>query len=368
MHPPQSIHGVWSSRWIFILAATGSAVGLGNIWKFPYIVGDNGGGAFVLVYLACILLVGMPILMSEVMLGRRARQSPSHSVGAIARESGVSQRWALVGLAGAIAGFLIFTFYSVVSGWVLAYVHYALDGRFVGAGSMQLQSMFDTLLSQPSTLLFWHTLFVSSVMLVVARGVRFGLEKAIRILMPTLLLLLLMLVGYGAVSGGLLQSLKFLFWPDFSALTVRSVLVAMGHAFFTLSLGMGAMMVYGAYLPRSASISHTVLIVLVLDTLIAVLAGLATFPLVFANQLDPATGPGLMFVTLPLAFGNLPGGQVFAVLFFLMVAMAAWTSAISLLEPAVTWLMEHFDIARIWAGAGWLLGVGGVIQCGQGVC
>tara|TARA_R110001583_G_scaffold712_3_gene6570 strand:- start:812 stop:2179 length:1368 start_codon:yes stop_codon:yes gene_type:complete len=363
MRDRQSIHGSWASRWTFILAATGSSVGLGNIWKFPYIAGENGGGAFVLVYLACIGLVGIPIMMAEVLLGRRGRQSPTNTFRELAVEVGSSRRWAWLGLCGVVAGMMIFGFYSVVSGWVLAYVVYAAEGSFVGAGVDQIGALFAGLLADPQELVIWHTLFVILVAGVVARGVTKGLEVAIRILMPLLFILLLLLLVYAMTSGAFGQAVYFLFHVDFSALSWNAVLVALGHAFFTLSLGMGSMMVYGSYMPKNASIGGTVLIVAALDTLVALAAGLAIFPLVFLNQLDPGAGPGLMFVTLPVAFGHMDGGQIFGFLFFAMVAIAAWSSAISLLEPVVAYVVERFRISRLEAcvilgGIVWVLGVG----------
>lgn len=363
MQDRQSIHGSWASRWTFILAATGSSVGLGNIWKFPYITGENGGGAFVLVYLACIALVGIPIMMSEVLLGRRGRQSPTNTFREIAVEIGSTRRWAWLGLCGVFAGMMIFGFYSVVSGWVLAYVFYSADGVFAGAGVDQVGAIFDGLLADPQALVVWHTLFVVVVTAVVARGVNKGLEAAIRILMPLLFILLLLLLAYSMSSGAFGQGVDFLFNVDFSKLSWNAVLIALGHAFFTLSLGMGSMMVYGSYMPKQASIGSTVLMVAALDTVVALIAGLAIFPLVFANQLDPGAGPGLMFVTLPVAFGHMPGGQIFGVLFFAMVAIAAWTSAISLLEPVVAYVVERFKVSRtlacvILGSVVWLLGIG----------
>ncbi len=367
MQDRQSIHGSWVSRWTFILAATGSSVGLGNIWKFPYIAGENGGGAFVLVYLVCIVLVGIPIMMAEVLLGRRGRQSPVYTFRDLAIESGSSPRWAWLGLSGVLAGLLIFGFYSVVSGWVLAYVFYAAAGSFVGSGVDQTQALFAGLLADPEALLIWHTLFVVLVVAVIARGVNKGLEVAIRVLMPLLFILLLLLLAYSMISGAFSQGVYFLFHVDFSALTWDAVLVALGHAFFTLSLGMGALMVYGSYMPKRASIGSTVLTVALLDTLVALAAGLAIFPLVFVNQLDPGAGPGLMFVTLPVAFGSMDGGQVFGFMFFAMVAIAAWSSAVSLLEPAVTYVVERFGISRVGAcvilgGVVWVLGGGALMS------
>lgn len=363
MQEKSSIHGSWASRWTFILAATGSSVGLGNIWKFPYITGENGGGAFVLVYLLCILGIGVPLFMAEVALGRRGRQSPIHSLRDVAREGGLSPRWALLGWLGALAGFLIFAFYSVVSGWVLAYLFFAAEDRFSGAGSDALGGLFQNLLGQPLTLTLWHSLFVVLVMGVLARGITHGLERAVRIMMPLLFTLVLLLLMYALTTGHFGRGVDFLFASDFSRLDWNSVLTALGHAFFTLSLGMGAMMVYGAYMPQKASIAGTAMVVAGLDTLVALAAGLAIFPLVFANQLDPGAGPGLMFITLPVAFGAMPGGQVFAVLFFLMVSLAAWSSAISLMEPAVAWVVERFPLSRpqaclLLGMVGWALGLG----------
>ncbi|MDZ7802651.1 sodium-dependent transporter [Thiohalophilus sp.] len=360
----KSMHGEWSSRWAFILAATGSAVGLGNIWKFPYITGENGGGAFVLVYLACIAVIGIPVMMAEIMLGRRGRQSPINTMYDLAVESGHNPNWKWLGWLGVLAGFLILSFYSVIAGWSLAYVFRSASGAFTGATADGVESLFlERFLAHPETLLFWHTLFMAMTMMIVARGVRSGLESAVKFLMPALFLLLLLMVGYAMSQGdAFMQGLHFMFNPDFSALTWGGVLTAMGQAFFTLSLGMGAIMVYGAYLSRSASIARTTFTIALADTGVALLAGMAIFPIIFANHMEPAAGPGLIFISLPLAFGHMPGGVLFGSLFFVLLSFAAWTSSISLLEPVVTWLVETFNLRRITATlyAGiltWLLGV-----------
>jgi NSS family neurotransmitter:Na+ symporter len=358
----QSIHGQWSSRWAFVLAATGSAVGLGNIWKFPYITGENGGGAFVLVYLLCIAVIGIPIMMAEVMLGRRGRQSPINTMHTLAIESGHPPAWMYVGVMGVLAGFLILSYYSVVAGWALAYVVRAGFGTFTGQTADGINSIFSDLISEPEILLGWHTLFMVMTMIVVSRGVRSGLEKAVRFLMPALLVLLLVLVGYAMSTDGFVDGLKFLFKPDLSKLSAGAILTAMGHAFFTLSLGMGAIMVYGSYLPKKASIAKTTFTIAVMDTMVALLAGMAIFPLVFSNNLEPTGGPGLIFLTLPMAFGHMPGGVVFGTLFFVLLTFAAWTSGISLLEPAVTWLVESKGFKRVSATlltgiVTWLLGI-----------
>lgn len=357
-----SIHGQWSSRLAFILAATGSAVGLGNIWKFPYITGANGGGAFVLVYLVCIAVIGIPIMMAEVMLGRRGRQSPINTMRTLAAEENLSRYWSLLGWAGVIAGVLILSYYSVIAGWALAYVFRAGSGLFTGLTADGVQSIFSNLVGESERLLAWHTIFMVMTMIVVSRGVYGGLEKAVRLLMPALFVLLLVLVGYAWNSGAFQQGLEFLFRPNFGKLTANGVLIAMGHAFFTLSLGMGAIMVYGSYLPDNASIARTSIAVSVMDTIVALLAGMAIFPIVFANGLEPASGPGLIFQTLPIAFGNMDGGAFFGMLFFILLVFAAWTSSISLIEPAVAWMVENMGFTRIYASvlAGvvtWVLGL-----------
>ncbi|MCU7888662.1 MAG: sodium-dependent transporter [Candidatus Thiodiazotropha sp. (ex Lucinoma aequizonata)] len=378
----ESIHGQWSSRLMFILAATGSAVGLGNIWKFPYITGENGGGAFVIVYLLCIAVVGVPIMMAEIMLGRRGRQSPINTMLTLSQEEAASKGWSLVGWSGVLAGFFILSYYSVIAGWSLAYLVQASVGEFNGMDAGGIQELFNGLVGDPERLLAWHTLFMLMSMFVVAKGVKAGLEKAVTYLMPALFVLLVVLVGYAMNAGFFIQGLEFLFTPDFNKLiyscqvvdgleqcevSSSPLLVAMGHAFFTLSLGMGAIMVYGSYMPKKTSIAGSAILVAILDTLVALVAGMAIFPIVFANGLEPGAGPGLIFQTLPIAFGAMPGGQLFGTLFFLLLVFAAWSSAISLIEPAVAWLVENRNMTRvrasIWIGlATWILGLGTVFS------
>lgn len=362
-----SIHGYWSSRFVFVLAAAGSAVGLGNIWKFPYMAGDGGGGAFVLLYIICIALLGLPVMMSEVLLGRRGRSSPINTMRALAREEGRSTLWGLLGVMGMLAGFLILSFYSVIAGWTLAYVVEAASGSFAGISTQGVGELFNRLVGDPWRLMFWHTLFMVLTVSVILRGVRRGLEAAVRLLMPGLFVLIVAMVVYAVIAGDFLDGLKFLFAPDFSKITPDVALKAMGQAFFTLSLGMGAIMMYGSYLPEDASIASTSVQVALTDTLIAILAGLAIFPIVFANGLEAGQGPGLIFITLPLAFGHMPGGTLFGLLFFILLVFAAWTSAISLIEPAVAWMVERFSFTRIRASLvcgliAWAIGVGTVLS------
>ncbi|RLA04735.1 MAG: sodium-dependent transporter [Gammaproteobacteria bacterium] len=359
---PVSPRDQWSSRWVFVLAATGSAVGLGNIWKFPYIVGENGGGAFVLLYLFCVLFITLPIMMAEVLLGYLGKRDPIDTMAELAHRAGASRRWGVIGLSGVVAGFLILSYYSVIAGWTMAYIGHAAGGDFNGADVAQISGLFDDLLASPWRLLGWHSLFMVLTIAVVARGVRAGLEKALTILMPGLLLLLVALVLYAATTPAFAEGAAFLFKPDFSKLTASAVLVAMGHAFFTLSLGMGAIMIYGSYLPAGSSVARVSLVVALADTVIALLAGLAIFPLVFTHGLEPGQGPGLLFVTLPNAFAQIVGGQVVGCGFFLLMLFAAWSSAISLIEPAVAWMVERFGWSRLKAAL-----VGGVIAWATGL-
>lgn len=364
----QSIHGIWGSRWTFILAATGSAVGLGNIWKFPYIAGENGGGAFVLVYLLCIAFIGIPIMMGEVLLGRRGRKSPINAMQDLTRDAGASPAWTFIGYMGVVAGFLILSFYSVIAGWAVSYFFKMASGTFAGADAAAVGAEFDGLLADPVTLTIWHTIFMALTIFVIARGVNQGLERAIRILMPLLFVLLIVLLGYSFSTGGLSKGASFLFSFDFSkALKPEAFIVALGHSFFTLSLGMGAIMAYGSYMPKRASIGNTVLTVAILDTVVALAAGLVIFPIVFTNNLDPGAGPGLMFVTLPLAFGQMAAGVLFGSIFFLLVTFAAWSSAISLAEPGVAWWVETKGGSRVKSAVVigvicWVLGLGTVLS------
>ncbi len=342
----ESLHGLWSSRWVFILAAAGSAVGLGNIWRFPYLTGENGGGAFVMLYLGCVLLVGIPIMIGETMIGRRGRRSPVNAMLLIAEEENLTRRWAGLGLMGIVAGFLTLSFYSVVAGWSLAYVYFILSNNFAAADATTSQAIFSSLTRSPAQLLFWHTLFMVLVIWIVAKGVSLGLERAVKILMPLLFAMLVFMVFYSLIIGDALETAKYLFAVDFSSITSEIVLLAVGQAFFSLSLGMGALMIYGSYLPHDASIPQACLIVGFVDTLVALLAGFLIFPIVFAYGLEPEQGPGLVFVTLTVAFSDMPFGQLFGFFFFLLLTVAAWTSAISLLEPVVAWLVESKGWSR----------------------
>jgi NSS family neurotransmitter:Na+ symporter len=362
-----TIHGQWSSRWTFIMAATGAAVGLGNIWKFPYLTGIHGGSAFVLIYVLCVAALGIPMMMAEVMLGRRGKRTPVNSMRALAEENNASQAWQLIGWSGTLAGMLILSYYSVIGGWTLGYIIHSATGSFSGLSGDGASTLFEEFVGSPLVQVGWHTAFMIITMYVVARGVQSGLEKAVTYLMPALFTLLLVLVGYAMSTGYFMKGLAFLFTPDFSHFSRTSMLTAMGQAFFSLSLGMGTIMIYGSYVPKGTSIATTSVAIAISDTMVALIAGMAIFPIVFANALEPGAGPSLIFENIPVAFGNMTGGTLFGTLFFILLLVAAWTSSISLIEPAVTMMVENFDMTRkeaaIWTGlATWLLGFGTVFS------
>ena len=335
----------WSSKTSFILAAAGSAVGLGNIWKFPYIAGENGGAAFLFIYLICIMLIGLPILNIEILLGRTTKKNP---VGAFVALSN-GKFWKYVGIIGVFASFTILSFYSVVGGWSLAYTYEALIGTFNTSAFDNPSSageFFDLKNSNALWVLGYHTLFLSIVVIILLSGVRAGLEKASKFLMPILIFILLILVVQGLILPDANKGVSFLFQPDWSKINGQTILLALGHAFFTLSLGMGAMMTYGSYLSDNDDVVNASYLVAFLDTVIAVFAGLAIFTVVFSSGYDPTAGPGLVFHVLPPLLSDLVGGYVFALLFFLLLSIAAVTSGISILEVSVAYLVDEQKFSR----------------------
>ncbi len=364
-----SQHGMWSSHLAFVLAATGAAVGLGNIWRFPYLASDNGGGAFVLIYLGCVVAIGLPLLLTEIALGRAGRRSPINSFVALASSARGGRLWQAIGWLGFIAAIFILSFYSVVAGWTLHYAWLYLGQVFGGPGIVDPVASFAALRSDPGSLLFWHSVFMAITIGVVAFGVERGLERAVSILMPTLLLLLLVLVGYGISTGYFGQAVEFLFRPDFSRISTSTVVSALGQAFFSLSLGMCGIMAYGAYLPANVPIGRVGLTVALADTGVALLAGLAIFPVVFAFGLQAdGGGPGLIFNVLPLAFAEMRFGALYGLAFFLLLMVAAWTSSISMLEPPTAYLTERtrFGRARVTIGIGLVIWAFGLLTVFSG--
>lgn len=356
----------WSSNLAFLAAAVGSAVGLGSIWKFPYIVGVNGGGAFVLVYLAFVAAVGIPLMIAELSLGRHGGPSVVRTLAALVPHRRSARAWNAVGWLSAIAAFVILSFYSVVAGWALAYAVKAPLGGLAGLDATASAALFDSLLADPAQMIAWHSAVIAATIAIVARGIQGGIEKATLWLMPLLCALMVALAVYACIVGDAARGFAFMFEPDFAALTPSGVLAAAGHAFFTLSLGMGAMIAYGGYLGNDVSVPRTAAAVAISDTVCSLAAGLAIFPIVFGFGLDPAEGPGLVFVSLPVAFAAMPGGALFGTLFFALLVIAALVSAVSLLEPLVAASTRSEDGrgAATWrlGAAAWALGLVSVLS------
>jgi NSS family neurotransmitter:Na+ symporter len=360
----------WSSRLGFILAAIGFSVGLGNIWRFPYVTGENGGSAFLIIYVLCAFGIGLPLLISELTIGRRGRSSPSGSLRAVATESGRSQRWGAVGALGVFCVFIILSYYSVLSGWTFDYFLRAANGSFEGMDSNATTATFASLLGNPGRLIFWNTVVHLLIVFVIRRGVQSGIESAAKILMPALFIALVVMVLYGSVTGDFGATLKFLLEPDFSKVGFRTVMIAIGQAFFSIGIGMAALITFGAYLPKSVSIPGSATIIILADTGVALLAGFAIFPLVFAYGLEPSAGAGLIFQTLPLAFGQMPGGQVFGSIFFILLIAAALSSCLGCAEGVVSWVDERFGIRRevsviYMAIVAWLVGLLTIMSFGD---
>jgi NSS family neurotransmitter:Na+ symporter len=358
--------GEWGSKVGFLLAAAGSAIGLGNIWRFTYIMGENGGAAFILVYVACIVLIGAPVFLGELVIGRNTRLNPVGAFEAI--KPGTSWKW--VGALGVLAGALLLSFYSVVAGWVMAYALRAPLGTISGlANPDEAGAYFGALSESTGQSLVYHAAFMLITIVIVARGIKGGIEKASKIMMPILFVLLAILVVRGVLLPGAGAGVEFMLRPDFSAFSPTVVLIAMGHAFFTLSVGMGAMITYGSYLGPNNNLPMASLQVAFMDTLIAIAAGFAIFPALFAFGMEPSEGPGLVFVTLPVVFHQMTGGVLFASMFFVLFLMAALTSSISLLEVVAAYFIDDRGWTRstaAWAigGAIFLMGVPAALATG----
>ena len=358
---------IWQGNWTFILAAAGSAVGLGNIWKFPYMVGTNGGSAFVLVYLLCILLIGLPVMMAETYLGRYGRKSPINSIKKLAIDFNLSPHWKILGWLGALAGLMILSYYSVFAGIAGAYIFNFMPANEIDPVKYSID-YFNQFVNSPLKMIFWHTLFIGITCLIVGKGVVEGIGKTINFLMPTLFFLIILLCIYSSFTGDFLRAFYFLFDADFSKISSSVIIAAMGQAFFTLSIGMGAIMAYGAYMPEDQPIGRTIPIIIILDTSVALIAGLTIFPIVFSNPvLSVSSGPGLLFETLPVAFSSLPYGGMFASIFFILISIAAISSSVSLIEPFTAWVEEQKILSRklgvlILGLLAWLLGLGSIFS------
>jgi NSS family neurotransmitter:Na+ symporter len=335
--------GQWGSRLGFIFAAAGSAVGLGNIWKFPYATAEGGGGWFVLIYIACIAVVGLPVMMSELIIGREAQRSP---VPAFEGLSGGKVMWSLVGWMGVVAGFIILSYYSIVAGWVLDYIKAALTGGLSDLTTEGSGALFNELFQNFGRNVLWHALFMAATVGIVVGGVQKGIERGATIMMPALFLMLIALVIYAATLDGFGAGMEFVFAPKADKIEPSSVLKALGQAFFSLSLGMGALITYGSYLSKKDDIVFASVAITGMDLVVALMAAMIMFPIVFSAGLPPAGDAGLAFITMPVAFSTIPGGTILAIVFFVLLLFAALTSAISLLEVVVATIIDKFGWTR----------------------
>jgi len=342
MNSEQGTRESFGSRIGVIAAAAGSAIGLGNIWRFPYVAGENGGGAFLLIYIGFIVLIGAPVMLSEFVIGRKAQRNP---VGAF-RMLAPGSRWPLVGYMGIIAAFTILAFYTTVAGWTLEYLYNSIDNGFKGQGKRELERMFGTFVADGWRPLFWQLVFMFFTAFIVFKGIRNGIEKYTKILMPMLLLIILGLIIRAVTLPGATDGLVFLFKPDFSKITASAVLQALGQSFFSLSIGMGTLITYGSYISKRDNLGSTAVSVSIADTIIAIMAGIAIFPAVFSFGIAPEAGPGLVFITLPMIFSQMAWGMFFEIIFFILLAIAALTSTISVLEVVVAYLAEELSMTR----------------------
>jgi len=351
----------WTGRLGFVLATIGSAVGLGSIWKFPYEVGENGGGGFVLFYLLGLVVIVTPLMLAEFAIGRSGQADARAALQAVARTHGASPRWQLVGLLGVVGSALILSFYSVIGGWALAYAVETLWQGLPG-GAAAAQARFDAFLASPLQMTVYHTAFMILTAGIVGKGIANGIEAATRILMPVLVVLMVLLAGYSLIAGDARAAFVYLFSFDPERMTPGVMLEAIGLGFFSIGVGMAVMITYAAYAGQEINLRSAAVIAVAGDTAISFLAGLAIFPIVFGNGLDPASGPGLMFVTLPVAFAGMPGGALVAFAFFVLLAVAALASSMSLLEMPVAFVRNSLGWPRhpavaAMAGAIWLAGL-----------
>jgi NSS family neurotransmitter:Na+ symporter len=329
-----------------MLATIGAAVGLGNLWRFPYIAGQSGGAAFVLIYIGFVLLLGVPVMMAELAMGRRGGGSPVASMRKLVVETGSSKWWVAIGWISILIPVIGMSYYSVVAGWSIDYVFKAAVNAFDGFSGQKSQETFRMLLDTPGRLLFFQGLFIATGVFVVARGVGKGIEAVSRYMMPALFAILVILVLNSIFNADIAAGIDFLLNPQFDKITPTVVIMALGQAFFSLAIGVGVKLTYGAYVPKTVSLPKAAFTIAIADTAVAILAGLAIFPVVFANGLDPADGPGLIFVTLPIAFGSMQAGYIIGLLFFILLFFAAYSSVLGMLEPIVSYLEEHRGFSR----------------------
>lgn len=358
---------VWSSTLAIYLGTAGASVGLGSIWRFPYLAGTGGGSAFILVFVLACVLVATPLLAAEFALGRASRLSPPEAAGAVAASMGRSTRWNTIGILGTLAAYLLFSYYTVIAAWILAYAWKCAVGVLSAAGPRHVAALWDDFQSRPLQVVAWHAGFVAVVILISGRGLQAGIEPANRIRAPALLALLLILVIYSLATGDVRRGLTFAFKPDFSAVTAQVVLSAIGQAFYATGVAQAMMIAFGAYMERGTSLVRTSLVITGSILLVSLLATMMIFPLVFGYGMNPAQGPALVFDVLPRVFTEIPGGRLIGTLFFSLLVLAALTPSIALLEPGIAWLIRRHGVRRgsaAWmvGGTSWVLGIGTVLS------
>ncbi len=354
-------HEHWSSRTAFLFAAMGAAIGLGNLWRFPFVAGQNGGGAFVLIYIGFVIVFGMPLLISELGIGRRGQKNPISTMQTLSKDEGRSQKWQFIGWLSIAIPLLSLSFYSVIGGWAIYYIFEAGLDNFSAIDGVISKQNFDGFVASPWRLFAAHTVFTGLTILVVSRGIKNGIERIVKVMMPALFVLLIIMVINSVLTADIIAGLSFLFSPDFSKITPAVVAMAMGQAFLSMGIGVGAMMTYGSYMPKNYSLAKSAATIAISDTLVAILAGVAIFPIVFQYNLDPSGGPELIFVTLPVAFGQMPMGYLLGIAFFLLLFFAAFSTAVGMLEPTVAWLSDRgfnrVKMTLLAAGSTWLFGI-----------
>ena len=353
---------IWSSKIGFLLATCAAAIGLGSLWRFPYVAGANGGGAFVIIYVAVIAALCVPLMIAEMAMGRRGHGSVVSSMARLVRAENASPAWRAIGWLSLIIPFFGLSYYSVVAGWGVDYAREAIVAGFAGKTGAGSRALFETLTGSPWRQALFQFGFIMGTAIVVGAGVRRGIEFVSRIKMTALFVILIGLVAYNAATVGLGTSMRFLLYPDFSQITGTSILTAIGQALFSATIGAGVLMTYAAYLPKGVSIPQSAGIVSLAVILVSMMAGLAIFPIVFSSGLAPSEGPNLIFVTLPVAFGAMPGGRIISIAFFCLIALGAFTTAVGMLEPVVAWLIEATGLRRGWlalmtAIAVWIVGL-----------
>ncbi len=344
------IQPVWSSRWLFFIAATAGTVGLGNIWKFPFVMAENGGSAFVLLYLGCIALMGVPMMLCEVVIGHIGKGNPVLSIQRTAERSGASSRWSLIGYMGLLSGLSIFVLLSVVAGWAVSYLLEMYQGSFVDIGRSAATATFAQIKTDQQSLFIYQSAFIGLASAVLVFGINKGLARGLLYLVPMSVIILLVLMYYSVNSGYFMQAVQYLFTYQPEKITLGSFLLAFEHAFYTLSIGVGSLMVFGSYMPNRGAVGAIVFSVALIDILVSALLGLVTIPILFSSQMLPVSGYDLLFVALPTAYGDMQNGQYLGVLFFTFVMFTAMSSALVLLEPSIAWCKERFVMGR-WNAA-----------------